>query len=164
MNQYNKQTLTTFGIIAAIIIIADQLTKYWISDNITFNGSETIIPGFLDLVHVTNSGVAFGAFSHHGNMLSRFALSGISLTALVVITWIIISQRLDRYSIIGFALFFGGAAGNFVDRVMFGQVTDFIDVHIGNLHWPAFNLADSALTIGAIIFCVRLIFPGRVET
>ena len=116
------------------------------------------------MVHVKNSGAAFGAFSHNGNILSRFALSGISLIALIVIAWIVISQNLDRYSIIGFALFFGGAAGNFVDRVMFGQVTDFIDVYIGNLHWPAFNLADSALTIGAIIFCVRLIFPGRVET
>ncbi len=164
MNQYKKQTFIIFGVIAGLVIIADQLTKYWVSDNITFNGSETIIPGFLNLAHVTNSGAAFGVFSSHGDMLSRYVLSGISLTALVVIIWIVILQRLDRYSIIGFALFFGGAAGNFVDRVMFGQVTDFIDVHIGNLHWPAFNVADSALTVGAIIFCIRLIFPGRVET
>ena len=164
MDQYKKQILTTFIMIAGIVIIADQLTKYWVSENIPFSGSETIVPGFLDLVHVKNSGAAFGAFSHKGNILSRFALSGISLIALIVIAWIVISQKLDRYSIIGFALFFGGAAGNFVDRVMFGQVTDFIDVYIGNLHWPAFNLADSALTIGAIIFCARLVFPGRVET
>ncbi len=164
MDRYKKQTLTTFGVIAVIIIVADQMTKYLISNSIPLNGSETIIPGFLDLVHVRNAGAAFGVFADKTGIISRFALSGISLIALIVIAWIVTFQHLDRYSIVGFALFFGGAAGNFLDRLLLGEVTDFIDVYLGTLHWPAFNLADSALTVGAFIFCIRLIFPGRVKS
>lgn len=164
MDICRNKRLLLFGTIAAIVIMADQLSKYLVCISLPLNGSENIIPGFLNFVHVKNAGVAFGTFSHEGNILSRIILSGISLIALFIIIWIIVSQPLDRYSLIGFALFFGGAAGNFVDRVIFGRVTDFIDMHVKTLHWPAFNLADSALTVGAVIFCIRLLISEKVKS
>ncbi|MCL5122986.1 MAG: signal peptidase II [Deltaproteobacteria bacterium] len=164
MDHYRKLSLITFGVIATVIVFADQLTKYLVSSSIPLNGSETIIPGFLNLVHVRNTGAAFGTFSHSGNVVIRIALSGISLIALIIIGWLVFFQRLDRYSVIGFALFFGGAAGNFIDRLILGHVTDFIDVYVKDVHWPAFNVADSALTIGALIFCVRLLFQEQVKS
>jgi signal peptidase II len=71
---------------------------------------------------------------------------------------------LERYALLGFALFFGGAAGNFLDRIIYGEVTDFIDIQFRGLHWPAFNVADAALTLGAIIFCVRILLANREST
>ncbi len=144
--------------------MVDQVTKYLVSDLIPLNTSETILPGFLNLVHVKNSGAAFGMFADKGNLINRVILSAISFFALLAILWIVMSQRLEKYALIGFALFFGGAAGNFLDRIIFGEVTDFIDIHFRGIHWPAFNVADFALTTGAIIFCLRLLFANRQST
>lgn len=164
MDQYRKHAWMIFFTISAIIIVADQITKYVISNNIPFNVSDQLVPGFLNLVHVRNSGAAFGIFAHNSSLFSRGALSAVSFMALIITVWIVTSQRLDRSSLVGFSLFFGGAAGNFIDRLLFGEVIDFIDVHLGDLHWPAFNIADSALTIGAVIFCIRLIFTRQVNS
>lgn len=164
MDQYKKLAWTTFVTISAIIIAADQITKYIIANSIPLNVSDPLIPGFLNLVHVRNSGAAFGIFAHNSNLFSRGALAAVSFIALIITVWIVTSQRLDRSSLVGFSLFFGGAAGNFIDRLLFGEVIDFIDVHLGDLHWPAFNIADSALTVGAVIFCIRLIFTRQVTS
>ncbi|MGC8660769.1 MAG: signal peptidase II, partial [Desulfomonilaceae bacterium] len=128
MDRNRKATLIKFGVISGAIVLVDQITKHLVSSSIPLNGSEAIVPGFLNLVHIRNTGAAFGAFSQTGSVLIRIALSGISLIALIVIGWLVFFQRLDRFSMIGFALFFGGAAGNFVDRLIFGHVIDFIDV------------------------------------
>ncbi len=159
-----KQTLTIFGLVSIFVILLDQVTKFMVLSAIPVNTSETIIPGLLNFTHVKNPGAAFGAFAENAGTLGRIALSVVSFVALIVIAWIVIFHPLDFYSVIGFALFFGGAAGNFIDRILFGEVTDFIDVYVWGLHWPAFNVADSALSIGAFIFCIRLIFPSRAQS
>ncbi|MFH0960164.1 MAG: signal peptidase II [Pseudomonadota bacterium] len=164
MDERKKTVLTFFLIVSAIVVVADQVTKFLVSEFIPLNTSETVVPGFLNLVHVRNSGAAFGVFSDKGNLISRAILSAISFFALLGIFWIVISQHLDRNAVIGFALFFGGAAGNFLDRIIVGEVTDFVDIQVLGLHWPAFNVADSALTIGAIIFCFKLLFATREST
>jgi signal peptidase II len=164
MVRTRKQTLTIFWLVSIFVILLDQVTKFMILTAIPVNSSETIIPGLLNFTHVKNPGAAFGAFAENGGTVGRIALSIVSFVALVVIAWIVFCQPLDFYSVIGFALFFGGAAGNFIDRILFGEVTDFIDVYARGLHWPAFNVADSALSIGAFIFCMRLIIPSRAQS
>jgi signal peptidase II len=164
MDESRKRFLVFFSVVSAIIIVVDQVTKYLVSEFIPLNTSETLLPGFLNLVHVKNSGAAFGMFADKGNLINRAILSAISFFALLAILWIVMSQRLEKYALIGFALFFGGAAGNFLDRIIFGEVTDFIDIHFRGIHWPAFNVADFALTTGAIIFCLRLLFANRQST
>jgi signal peptidase II len=164
MYENKKRILLFFFIVSAIVIMADQITKFLVIEFIPLNTSETVLPGFLNLVHVRNSGAAFGVFADRGNLTSRAILSAISFLALLAILWIVISQRLERYALLGFALFFGGAAGNFLDRIIYGEVTDFIDIQFRGLHWPAFNVADAALTLGAIIFCVRILLANREST
>lgn len=164
MYENKKRILVFFFIVSAIVVVADQLTKSMVSEFIPLGASETVLPGFFNLVHVRNSGAAFGVFADRGNLTSRAILSAISFLALLAILWIVITQPMERYALIGFALFFGGAAGNFLDRIIYGEVTDFIDIQFRGFHWPAFNVADAALTLGAIIFCVRILLANREST
>lgn len=161
MDEKKRNSVRLFIVISVVVLMIDQTTKYVFSELVPLNASETVLPGFLNIVHVKNSGAAFGAFADRGNLTVRILLAAVSFFALVAIVWIVMSQELDTYGIIGFALFFGGAAGNFLDRIIHGEVMDFIDIHFKGYHWPAFNVADSALTVGAIFFCVRILFMNR---
>ena len=113
MYENKKRILLFFFIVSAIVIMADQITKFLVIEFIPLNTSETVLPGFLNLVHVRNSGAAFGVFADRGNLTSRAILSAISFLALLAILWIVISQPLERYALIGFALFFWGCCGEF---------------------------------------------------
>lgn len=150
-------------VVAVAVLVADQLSKYAI-DKLTPRGSsKVVIPGLLNLVHTTNSGVAFGLFADaearwHVPLLILFAVVVIGL-----IIWMLATGRaggaMGRY---GMALILGGAAGNnLVDRVFHGSVTDFIDFHIGAYHWYTFNIADSAIVIGAALVILELLRDGR---
>lgn len=130
-------------LIALLIILADQGTKYLARYFISPFEVITVLP-FLHLVSVRNTGAAFGMFRGLGN--TPFII--ISTLAIVLISVLITRGREDR---LGFSLILGGAVGNLIDRVMFGSVTDFIDVFAGRFHWPAFNVADSSLTVGLIV-------------
>jgi signal peptidase II len=125
------------------VIVLDQATKYLADTFISPYESVGLLP-ILQLVNVKNTGAAFGMFSGLGN---HFFIV-VSIMAMAVIAYVLIKGR-EGYNCL--SLILGGAAGNLIDRVLFGYVRDFIDVYISTYHWPAFNIADSALTVGLFI-------------
>ena len=140
-------------IIASLVIAIDQITKYLVMSSISPNESIEIFP-FLHIVNIQNTGAAFGMFKNlHNNVFI-----GISVVALIFIIWLIVK---GAYSQIGLSLLLGGAIGNFIDRMRFGKVVDFIDISVGEFSWPAFNVADSCLTVGIIIILVPLFIKKR---
>ncbi len=140
-----------FFIVALIIVLLDQGTKFFLSKFIPVGNSVNLIPGFLNLVHIKNSGVAFGLFATHSSW-ARYLFSSINLVAVIVLFFV--AQKSSPFLASCFGLIAGGAVGNFIDRFFQGMVLDFIDLHLGSYHWPAFNLADSAITVGVLIIAI----------
>ena len=151
-------------IIALVVIIADQVTKYLVTTFIPLHRGVEIIPGFANLVHARNPGAAFGIFADSTSRLRSLFLLLVSVAALVCIIWIVVSSKqIDSYLLVGLSFFFGGATGNLVDRVRFGEVIDFVDVYVGSFHWPAFNVADASLCVGtAFLFLHFLLRKERI--
>lgn len=144
---------TVYLLTAVLVILSDQITKYIARDSIAHYETIRVLP-FLQLVNVRNEGAAFGLFRGIGNV----AFIIISVIAIVLVLVLLLRNREER---LGLSLILGGAAGNLIDRIFFGSVTDFIDVFVGRFHWPAFNIADSALTIGLILMIYGSIFRSE---
>jgi signal peptidase II len=164
MNESRRITIPVFILIAGLTVAADQLTKYLVIASVPFGGAVEIISGAVNLVHTRNPGAAFGIMSGSEWQFRSVFFICVSIAALMLIlTFIVFSDDLDGYLIAGYSLFFGGALGNLVDRVRFGEVIDFLDVHWHNLHWPAFNVADSALCAGAALFLLHIVTRKKQE-
>ena len=136
--------------IAAVVFVLDQATKLAAANYLAHHADVNIAP-FLNLTLVHNAGAAFGFLSSASGWQNTLFIV-IALVACVVILWM--TRGLERKDIllaIGLMLILGGAAGNLADRLMYGYVIDFVDVYYGSWHWPAFNVADSAITIGAVL-------------
>jgi len=137
-------------LIAAVVVIADQLTKLWMVK--LLQGVPVIrLTSFLNLVLAYNKGAAF-SFLASASGWQRYFFTGVSIIAIIFILYFMHKNAGQKLFCWAFALILGGAIGNLIDRVLYGQVTDFIDFYIGTWHWPAFNIADSAITIGAVLF------------
>ena len=146
-------------IIAGIVIVLDQVTKAMILNTLPLSGSLSIIPGFFNLVHVQNPGGAFGFLAHQSDVIRKIVFIFISILAAGLVLWFYRkTQETHPFLASGFALIFGGAVGNLIDRIRFGRVVDFLDFYIASYHWPAFNVADSAITVGIAIFIFHLLF------
>ena len=145
-----------YFLIAFLVVFFDQITKSLARSLISPFGTIKIFP-FLQLVSVRNEGAAFGLFKGFGN--TPFII--ISFVAIIVVTYLMARTKEDRF---GLSLILGGAAGNLIDRIVFGNVTDFVDVFVGRFHWPAFNIADSALTVGIIILLLGALLHHRRES
>ncbi|NVL90028.1 MAG: signal peptidase II [Desulfobacterales bacterium] len=118
-----------------------------------------VIPGFFNLTYIRNTGGAFGILSGEASLLRTGLFLGISCVALGIIFYLYARIPSGKPWLgSGLAMTFGGALGNIVDRLRFGEVVDFLDFYIGNFHWPAFNVADSAISVGVGIFCIHLLF------
>lgn len=139
-------------IVAAVIIICDQLTKLWIV-KLLQGGQFITLTSFLNIVLAYNKGAAF-SFLASASGWQRYFFTGVSVIAVLFILYFMRKNAGQKLFCWAFSLILGGAIGNLIDRVLYGQVTDFIDFHIGAWHWPAFNVADSAITIGAILFVI----------
>jgi signal peptidase II len=146
--------LKIFCLIAPLVVFLDQLSKYLVSTKLAPYGSVTIIENFFYLSHVRNSGGAFGVLSWV-NPNFFVIISGIAIG--VVFIFFISLDRAQRLAAVALSLILGGALGNIVDRIRLGQVVDFIDIHWHSLKWPAFNLADSAITIGVLLLIIELL-------
>lgn len=144
-----KKRIISSLIIVFLIVAVDQFTKYLVRTHIQPFEVIEILP-FLNLVSVRNEGAAFGMFRSLGNTF----FIAISVAALIFISWVIVLGK-DDYRL--YSLLAGGAAGNMIDRIMFGKVVDFIDLTVNGYHWPAFNVADSALTLGICFLFVKMI-------
>ena len=139
----------TYLILALAVFVLDQWTKWWVEVSLALHLPHEVIPRFLNLTHVENSGVAFGLFSGIDSSLRTVVLTVLGLAALGVVAFYY--ARVDsaqRLLLTALALILGGAVGNLTDRVLAGSVTDFIDAYVGSYHWHTFNVADSAITIG----------------
>src|SRR5436190_17406401 len=153
--------LLYYGLSAAIFAL-DRITKQIIETRVSVFDTHTVIPGFFDIVHARNRGAAFSMFADSTSPWRPVFLIGLSLAALVMVAGILRnSSRLDRVTAIGLSLILGGALGNVFDRIVSGAVTDFLDFYIRDLHWPAFNIADSAIVIGSGLLLISLLRPKQ---
>jgi signal peptidase II len=142
--------LTLWLGIAAIVVLLDQVTKITMARLLAYGQSEPVT-SFFNLVMVYNPGAAFSFLADSGGW-QRWFFSALALGVSIFIVWMLgknASQRLFCWSL---SLILGGAVGNLIDRLAYGHVIDFLDFHVGGWHWPAFNVADSAITVGAALF------------
>jgi len=141
-----------------VVLIADQVTKYLVTTSIPLHGGVEIIPGVANLVHARNPGAAWGLLAESTWSLRWLFLVVVSIAALLCIAWMMVtSKQIDAYLLVALSFFFGGAAGNLVDRVRFGEVIDFVDLYVGSVHWPAFNVADASLCVGTGLFFIHFL-------
>jgi len=152
-------------VIAGSICILDQVSKALVVAAIDVYDTIAVIPGFFNLTHIYNPGGAFGFLARSPSEMRHLFFLGASFAAMGLILLLYAKtpphQRLLEWAL---ALILGGAIGNIIDRIRIGKVIDFLDVYIKDLHWPAFNVADSAITIGICLFIYHLIFielPGK---
>ncbi|MEE2638467.1 MAG: signal peptidase II [Acidobacteriota bacterium] len=151
-------------VISVVIIALDQVTKQLIRAEIALNDTLEVIPGFFNLVHVRNTGAAFGILNVTDLAYKRFLMTGIASVALVAIAFYVrqVASH-ETLSRVGLALILGGAVGNLIDRAAMGYVVDFVDVYWKHVHFWAFNVADSAITVGACLLIVDMFWGPRPE-
>ncbi len=135
------------------IVGVDQLTKYAVSQSLPLHHQKEVIKNFFHIVHIRNPGIAFGLLTQAGAQYKLLMLLLVSAVAVFIVCYVLYQLRKgSRLQVICFSLLLGGAAGNLIDRFRIGEVIDFLDVHwYSAFHWPAFNVADSAITIGIIL-------------
>jgi signal peptidase II len=151
--------------LAAGVVLLDRLTKWIIETRLTFFDTYKVIPGFFDIVRSENRGVAFGIFNDSTSPLRTGLLIVAALAAVALLAGMLWKARtMDRNSIWGFALILGGAAGNVFDRIVYGHVTDFLLLYVGQYQWPTFNIADSAIVCGSGLLLLDLLRSKRQAT
>lgn len=148
-----------FGLALAVLAL-DQATKLWAASALDYAAPVPLLP-FLNLTLVHNTGAAFSFLADAGGWQRGFfiVLSGVVSAVLAVWLWRL--PRESRWLGVALALVLGGAVGNLVDRVAYGYVIDFVDLHAGGWHWPAFNVADSAISVGAVLLIAESLFGRR---
>jgi signal peptidase II len=150
-------------LLAVLVIAADRLTKLWVVAHIQTGHAITVIPNFFRITHVLNTGAAFSMFEGAKspetvrNVLIAFSI--VAIIAVLVALW----KTARHFSLMSFslALILGGAIGNLYDRIRLAYVVDFLEVHIVHYHWPDFNVADSAIVVGACLLLLELLRPQK---
>ena len=158
--------------LAGLVMVLDQISKWWIMERVMrpegvadtpfYTPIRISVTPFFDLVMAWNRGVSFGI----GNNAGEWNALILSALALVIVAVMVVWLKKAEGVLLQLALggIIGGALGNVIDRLRFGAVADFLDVHLAGYHWPAFNVADSAITVGAVILVFDSLFAGRVST
>ncbi len=159
-----RQYIAAFGV-GAVATALDQISKAVVMAKIPINQGFPVIDGFFNLVHVRNRGAAFGFLNRSDIEWQFWVFAAFTVVALCMVLFMLRGVRSGQwFCISAFGCILGGAMGNFIDRLRFRQVVDFLDFHIGNLHWPAFNVADIAICYGVIAFALITIFtPGPAK-
>jgi len=149
-------------LIAILVIALDQLSKWWIRALFELYEAIPVFPG-LQIIYVRNLGAAFSFLSSAGGWQRWFFIVLSVLASIAIVIWISRLPTQRRLEALGLSLVLGGAIGNLVDRVLLGYVVDFIDVYYQSWHWPVFNVADSAITVGVAIMIIDILFYQRHE-
>jgi signal peptidase II len=145
-------------LIALLVLLLDRITKWAIAQSIPLEDVINIIPGFFRLTHLENTGAAFSLFAESTSPFRTAMLIAFSLAALAVVSVLLWKDRSVFHSgTLALSLILGGAVGNLWDRLSTGKVTDFLDFYIGVHHWPPFNVADSAIVVGALLLFMRML-------
>lgn len=138
--------------LAIVLLVLDRWTKHLVASTMELYSHEDVVPGLFRLYHTRNTGIAFSLFDDAGPLVKEWILPAVGVLAVGFIIYLFFqtaaSAWLTRLSL---ALIFAGALGNLYDRIVFGYVTDFLDVYVNGHHWPAFNVADSAISVGAVL-------------
>ena len=153
-----KHPMMLLAMIAGDVLILDQLTKLLIIRFFPLFAVQEVIPGFFNLVHARNTGAAFSLLAGANTFWRQAMFVSLTIVVLVILLSAYGKLRSDDYwTKTAYALISGGALGNLVDRVRLGEVVDFLDFYVGSYHWPAFNVADSAISVGACMLLISLI-------
>ena len=152
-------------LISMVVVLIDRLSKIAVAKHITMGSGKVIIPKVFRITHVLNTGAAFSMFAESASPLAvRIGLIVFSVVAALAVLFMLV--RYGKYwsvASVGFALVLGGAVGNLYDRAVLHYVLDFLEVHIGTYHWPDFNVADSAISVGAVLLLVEMIWPSETS-
>jgi signal peptidase II len=139
-------------------LVLDRWTKAWIQKRFDLNESISVVDGFFNITYVQNTGVAFGIFSSISSPAKSVLLSVFTaFAAVVVVAYSVRSPARNRLLQTALALILGGALGNLYDRIAYGYVVDFVEFYLGPYHWPAFNVADSAISVGVVLLALEII-------
>jgi signal peptidase II len=150
------------GSLAAIIVLLDQFAKMLIQKHLLLWTSREIIPGFFNLTHTVNRGAAFGFLNRaDSSWQTYFFIAATALAIMIILNLLSKAAPTDKILIVALGLILGGALGNLVDRMRLGEVVDFLDFAVAGYHWPAFNVADIAISLGSLALIVSLYTQGR---
>jgi len=142
-------------VVSVLVLVLDQASKLFIDRTMPLHSSNTVIDGFFNITYVRNQGAAFGMLANSSFRLPFFIL--VSAVAVCVILVVVRRLREDqKFAAVSLSLIFSGALGNLIDRVRLGEVIDFLDVHWFDHHWPAFNIADSAICVGVALLAIDM--------
>jgi signal peptidase II len=145
-----------------ILIILDQYTKMWVTTHIPKGHFIGIIDNFFALTHIRNPGVAFGLGAEWASEIKTYLFIGFSIVAIIaILVFFHQTPRENKKVRVALILVFSGAIGNLIDRILYHEVIDFFDFYIGSYHWPAFNIADSCITVGVLLMFLDLIQAGK---
>jgi signal peptidase II len=164
-NQFIKVRIVPAAV-AASVVLADRLSKLYIKHTLTMYDSIPVVPGLFRIVHSENPGAAFGMLAEGNPILRACVLIGVSSIVLLFVAsalWSRATSFTSPATRFGLSLILGGAVGNLYDRVAHGTVTDFLEIYSGAWSFPAFNVADSAITVGAIFLLFDLLWPRRKQ-
>jgi signal peptidase II len=157
-----KRKYWFFLFIFFFILSVDQWTKYVIQQKLPLYLRLRVIHGFFNLTHVRNAGGAFGIFGGERGGLGSLIFVAVSLIAIGILLLLLVKMKEEKEIIcLSFPLILAGAIGNLIDRLRYGEVIDFLDFHLFSHHWPAFNMADSAITAGVILLGYGLLIQGK---
>lgn len=152
-------------VVLPVILIADQGTKYLIDSTMTLHGSFPVIPGLFNITYIRNPGAAFGFLADASPLFRGVFFIIVTILAVGLIVYYLKTQPLyDPLMTLSLSLILAGALGNLVDRIRFGEVIDFLDFYIGSAHWPAFNVADTAISVGAVLLFFTMVTGGKKPT
>jgi len=147
------------------VVLADRATKAWFESQTPQGWRRELIHHFVYFVHSRNPGIAFGVFSDAASPWVRLTLVAVSIVVIAALAWLFVAGHSGgSLTAAGLALLLGGATGNVTDRILYGAVTDFFEVWFGSYHYPAFNVADSAIAIGAALILLDVLFGRRHAT
>ena len=141
-----------------LLVTVDQVTKFLVKHSFELYESKEVIPGFFNLTFVLNPGAAFGMLARMNESYRQLFFIAVTILAILAVIFLMYKELGHRLRTFSYALILSGAIGNFIDRLYLGKVVDFLDFYIKGYHWPAFNVADSSITIGIILLFIDIIF------
>jgi signal peptidase II len=160
MSLYRRYLL--LFLVGGVIVALDQVTKIWIAQNMRLYATDPVLPGFLELHYIRNAGSAFGFLSGSQSPFRIPFFIGVSILAIGIILYLFHKMEESEYVVpVALSLVLGGAVGNLIDRIRLGEVIDFIYFHYKRFAWPAFNVADIAITVGVFLLILRMFFLDR---
>jgi signal peptidase II len=152
-----KNKYLQVGSIVGIVLLLDQITKYAVETRIRLHDVIIVVPGFFNLTHVRNKGAAFGILSSLPEFWRSAFFITVTIIAVIAVSALIVKAS-ERIPVYAFSLIAGGAVGNVIDRIRYGEVVDFIQWYVRSYYWPSFNVADSAISIGVALLAIEMLF------